>query len=201
MSQQVDTLIIGQGICGTFLSLQLEMAGVSHLVIDELRPSSASRIAAGLINPVTGRRLVTTWMIDPLLAYAREAYGNLAAMLGNSFLSETSIADFFPTAQMRLAFLDRLQQDTTYLHLPADETRWNTCFHYGLGYGVIGPCYLVDMQGLLTAARKRMLARGILQEQQFKTEELEIGTDQVQYGDLQARRIIFCDGIAGFSSP
>lgn len=211
MSQQVDTLIIGQGICGTFLSLQLEKAGSSHLLIDELRPYSASRIAAGLINPVTGRRLVTTWMIDELLASAREAYGQLGATLGNSFLSETSVTDFFPTAQMRLAFLDRLAEDAppthpanqraSYLQLPADEGRWNHCFHYELGYGAINPCYLVDMQGLLTTARKRMIGQGILLEQRFEKEQLQIRTGQVQYGDIIARRVIFCDGFESFTSP
>ncbi|MBS1603247.1 MAG: FAD-binding oxidoreductase [Bacteroidetes bacterium] len=201
MAQQVDTLIIGQGICGTFLSFHLERAGVPHLVIDELRPYSASRIAAGLINPVTGRRLVTTWMIDELLASALESYGQLAAMLGDSYLSETSITDFFPTAQMRLAFLDRLAQNGSYLNLPADETRWNACFRYEMGFGTIRPCYLVDMQGLLAAARKRMLEQGFLLEQRFEKEQLQIGTDQVRYGDLTARRVIFCDGIESFTSP
>jgi glycine/D-amino acid oxidase-like deaminating enzyme len=201
MSQQVDTLIIGQGICGTFLSLELEKAGSSHLVIDELRPFSASRIAAGLINPVTGRRLVTTWMIDELLATAREAYGQLGAALGGSFLSETNVTDFFPTAQMRLAFLDRLAQDGSFLHLPADEGRWNACFQYELGYGTISPCYLVDMQGLLAAARKRMIRQGILLDQRFETGQLQIRPDHVEYGDILAGRVIFCDGIESFNSP
>ena len=49
----IDVLIIGQGICGSFLSFELERAGLSYLVIDEARPFAASRVAAGLINPVT----------------------------------------------------------------------------------------------------------------------------------------------------
>jgi len=201
MSLQVDTLIIGQGICGTFLSLQLEKTGSSHLVIDEFRPSTASRIAAGLINPVTGRRLVTTWMIDELLASAREAYELLHKTLGSSFLAETGVTDFFPSAQMRLAFLDRLAEDASYLQLPADEGRWTPSFHYELGYGTITPCYLVDMQGLLAAARKRMIGQGVLREQRFEKEQLQIRADQVQYGDITARRVIFCDGIESFTSP
>ena len=82
----MEVLIVGQGLCGTFLSLELERAGISHLVIDERRPFSASRAAAGLINPVTGRRIVTTWMIDELLPFAVEAYGRLEGVLGRSFL-------------------------------------------------------------------------------------------------------------------
>jgi len=123
MPNQVDVLIIGQGICGTFLSHELERAGLSYIITDEVRPFTASRIAAGLINPVTGRRLVTTWMIDELLAFAREAYGRLATELGSSFWEPVQVMDFFPTAQMRVAFLQRLEEDATYLRLPADEYR------------------------------------------------------------------------------
>jgi len=59
---QVDVLIIGQGICGTMLSWWLEKAGMSYVVADDPKPDSASRVAAGVINPVTGRRMVKTWM-------------------------------------------------------------------------------------------------------------------------------------------
>jgi len=61
---EIDYLIIGQGICGTFLSWYLRKAGISFIVIDEPRPDTASRVAAGIINPVTGRRIVKTWLIN-----------------------------------------------------------------------------------------------------------------------------------------
>lgn len=217
MPKQVDVLIIGQGICGTFLSWELERAGLSHLVIDEARPFAASRVAAGLINPVTGRRLVTTWMIEELLPFVREAYGQLAAVLGSSFLEKVQVTDFFPTAQMRLAFLKRFEEGGAYLQLPEDERSWADWFHYELGYGIISPCYLVDMPGLLAAARKRMLERGILREARFDRGDLEVedagglgpepgGTKRlepagVKYGDIEARRIVFCDGIESFANP
>ncbi len=225
MSKQVDVLIIGQGICGTFLSLELERAGLSYLVIDEAKtpgadigpgattqagPSfSASRTAAGLINPVTGRRLVTTWMIDELLAFARERYGELTTMLGASYLEKAQVIDFFPTAQMRLAFLRRLEEDGSYLSLPANEQDWDSCFHYELGYGIISPCYLVDLPGLLTATRKRMLKQGVLREERFESGELKVGVWRavapgdggIKYRDIEAQRIVFCDGVGSFANP
>src|ERR1700722_3770164 len=99
---QTDLLIIGQGICGTFLSRELERAGLSYIVIDEERPLTASRAAAGLINPVTGRRMVKTWMVDELLPFVREEYGQAGEDLGGSFFRPARVADFFPTPQMRL---------------------------------------------------------------------------------------------------
>ena len=135
MGQDTEVLLIGAGICGTFLSLELERAGIPHLVIDEQRPFTASRAAAGLINPVTGRRIVTTWMFDQLLPFAVDAYARLAELLGASFLSPACVTDFFPTAQMRLAFLKRMEEDAAYLRLPDDEHAWDACFSVELEIG------------------------------------------------------------------
>jgi glycine/D-amino acid oxidase-like deaminating enzyme len=185
---QTDVLIIGQGICGTFLSRELDRAGLSYLIIDEERPSAASRAAAGLINPVTGRRIVKTWMIDELLPFAREAYEP-------EFIRAVSVVDFFPTAQMRLAFLDRYAEDSQYLRLPTDEHSWDRYFHYELGYGCIDPCYLVDIQRLLGVERKKMVERGVLRAERFMVEDLEVGARWARYRDVEARWVIFCDGI------
>ncbi|HWB94345.1 MAG TPA: FAD-binding oxidoreductase [Puia sp.] len=201
MGRQTEVLIVGQGICGSFLSLELERAGIAHLVIDEAREFSASRAAAGLINPVTGRRIVTTWMIDELLNFAREAYGRLEAILGAAFFSQAAVIDFFPTAQMRLAFLKRLEEDASYLRMPVDEHDWDGCFYTEFGYGIIEPCYLVDMPGLLTAVRRRMSEGGILREEKFEAGEIEFGGWGIRYWDIEARRVVFCDGVESFNNP
>ncbi len=201
MGQKVELLIIGQGICGSFLHLELERAGLTHVVIDEASPSTASRIAAGLINPVTGRRLVTTWMIEELLAFAREAYQWVGELLGGSFISSVRVADCFPTAQMRLAFLTRLEEGGPYLQLPVDEGDLLDRFHYELGYGQIDSCYLVDLPGLLDACRQRMRGLGLLREEPFEHEELIVAADGVQYRDIEAGRVVFCDGVASFDNP
>lgn len=213
MAEKTELLIVGQGICGTFLSLELERVGISHLVIDEKRPFSASRAAAGLINPVTGRRIVTTWMIDELLPFAVGAYGRLPETLGSSFFEPASVTDFFPTAQMRLAFLKRLEEGGGYLRLPEDEHDWDGVFYSELGYGVIDPCFLVDVPGLLDAARRRMLGSGVLREERFEVGDLlvdEVGDfapgggvspGRVRWRDIEAERIVFCDGVSSFENP
>ena len=203
---QTDVLIIGQVICGTFLSRELERAGLSYVVIDEERPLTASRAAAGLINPVTGRRLVKTWMIDELLPFVQEEYRQAGEDLGASFLRPARVVDFFPTPQMRLAFLKRYEEDPQYLQLPADDHSWDSLFRYELGYGMIDPCYLVDLPGLLAASRKKMLAEKVLWEEKFDPAALilekgELSQKNIHYKDITAGRIIFCDGVESFINP
>ena len=56
----VDYLVIGQGIAGTWLSYFLLKQGKSVLVIDQWDEHSASHVASGIINPITGRNFVKT---------------------------------------------------------------------------------------------------------------------------------------------
>ena len=192
---RTDVLIVGQGVCGTFLGRELDRVGLSYIVIDEERRDSSSRVAAGLINPVTGRRIVKTWMIDALLPFVREAYSEL----GGGLLKPVRVVDFFPTAQMRVAFVDRCAEGGDYLRLPSPsaEKEWDGVFRYELGYGVIESCYLVDMQGLLSKERDRMRVKGVLREERYEALELVVGEAGVRYRDIEARWVIFCDGVAG----
>ncbi|HTR30551.1 MAG TPA: FAD-dependent oxidoreductase [Puia sp.] len=185
----IDVLVVGQGICGTFLCRELDRVGLSYIVVDEERRDTATRAAAGLINPVTGRRFVKTWMIDELPPFLREVYGDS--------LRPVRVVDFFPTPQMRLAFGKRYEEGAEYLRLPPpeEEHSWDGLFRYELGYGLIEPCYLVDVQGLLSQARKELEGRGVLRGECFVAAELVVRDSGVRYRDVGARWVIFCDGV------
>ena len=85
---QTEYLLIGQGICGTMLSWFLHKEGKSFVIIDDGAKDTASRIAAGIINPVTGRRYVTTWMIETVMPFAIQCYKELENYLGTSLVHE-----------------------------------------------------------------------------------------------------------------
>lgn len=195
-----DFLIVGQGISGTWLSYYLQKAGYSFLVIDEYNSNSPSRVAAGIINPVTGRRIVKTWMIDELLPFVKSAYEEMGKELNTSLINTTRIIDFFPTAQMKLAFENRYASDTQYLHKPANEYEWAGYFNYSFGFGEITPCYYIDLPQLLDGWRKKLLKQELLLEEKFEMEKLAVTEKEIVYKDYHAHKIIFCDGNAAAQS-
>lgn len=195
----IDVLIVGQGVCGTFLSREMDRLGLSYLVTDEPRSYTASKVAAGIINPITGKRLVKTWIIDELLPFAHQAYREAGASLGISCLEETSIIDFFVQPDARLTFHARYSENPEYLQLPADENAFRPYFEYDFGYGIISPCYLTDLPGLLAATRADLKNRGRLLEEKWAQEALVLGTGRaLRYRDIRADRVILCDGIDSF---
>ena len=78
---QPDAIIVGQGISGSLLSWVLLQRGLTVLVYDRGIEASATYAASGIINPITGKRFVKTWMADTLLPTAENMYAELSTLL------------------------------------------------------------------------------------------------------------------------
>src|SRR5258708_7179702 len=125
----VDVLIIGQGICGTFLSWYLQKEQKSFLVIDNNDSNASSRMAAGIINPVTGRRLVRVWMDDEVLPFAWKAYHDIGNELAITAIFQRNIIDFFPNPFMREGFLQKIESGDQYTHAYPEQNHFNHLFN------------------------------------------------------------------------
>lgn len=198
---QTDVLIIGQGLCGTLLSWQLHKEGKRFLVIDDNAENASSKVAAGIINPVTGRRYVQTWMAEELMDFVQIAYKEFGNYLDQPLLNQKSIIDFFPSPQMRNAFVDRISENDTFLHAYPDQNKFNQYFNYDFGCGEIRPAYTVNVQVMLSAWRKKLQELNSLKEEKFIAEDLVVKSDGVSYQGISAQKIIFCDGISSAQNP
>ena len=197
----VDYLIIGQGISGTWLSYYLQKANKSFIVIDNAQPNSASRVAAGIINPVTGRRIVKTWMIDELLSFLIPAYEELGNELNIKAIEKKSLIDFHPTPQMKIAFDERVKENADLLFHPDDQWQYQNIFNYELGFGEVDPCYVVNLKEILPAWRKKLLSNSQLLEEDFEITELKQADAGINYKNIKAEKIFFCDGIHSSQNP
>ena len=57
----LDYIIVGQGIAGSCLAFELLERGAKIEIFDESWRDAACLVAAGVINPITGKRLVKSW--------------------------------------------------------------------------------------------------------------------------------------------
>ena len=197
----LDYLIIGQGISGTFLSYYLEKENKSFLVIDNGDPGAASRVAAGIINPVTGRRMVTVWMADEVLPFAWKSYNEIGQMLGINAISQKSIIDFFPNPFMRESFLKRIEENDGYVHSYPEQNKFNSYFNYEFGCGEIRPAYTVHLETLIPTWRDHLEKNNRLLEEGFDSTLLELTGDQIRYKEITATAIIYCDGVNAATEP
>jgi len=154
--------IVGQGIAGTLLGLELEKQGAVFHVFDRGPVGSASAVAAGIINPIAGRRLAPAWRIAELLPLARATYRELEARLGVPLWREMRVRRWFRDARERRIFAERQQggELSPWLGDVEADGFWTE----GAGH--------VDVPALLTAARQRWRERGCLTERSVDPREL-----------------------------
>src|ERR1043166_3713658 len=120
---QVDFIIVGQGLSGTWLSWYLTKENASFIVIDNNERTTPSKVSAGIINPVTGRRMVRVWLAEQVLSFAHEAYSELGNFLAIKAISQKNLIDFFPNAHQRQVFLERIEEGDRYLATNPDQNQ------------------------------------------------------------------------------
>ncbi|HEU4471325.1 MAG TPA: FAD-dependent oxidoreductase [Flavisolibacter sp.] len=198
---QVDYLIVGQGLCGTLLSWFLHREGKSFMIIDEEGEQISSKVAAGVINPVTGRRYMYSWMIDEIMPFANRVYQEMGAYLDTRLITERSIIDFFPTPQSRNTFIERLSENDSCLHAFPDQNHFNQYFNYDFGCGEIRPAYSVHVSLLLASWRKKLHEIHSIGADRFEADALELLGEGIRYKGITAGKIIFCEGSAAIANP
>ncbi|MGF7230480.1 NAD(P)/FAD-dependent oxidoreductase [Arachidicoccus sp.] len=193
---KVDFLIVGQGVSGTFLSFYLLKAGKAVLVIDDDKPNAASRVASGVVNPVTGRRIVKTWKIDELMPFVFAAYNDISNFLQMpSCISRCSILNIHATKQMQVAFEQRLRHGPNeYLRTCANENDWKQYFNFEYGIGETHPAFVVNLFDLLALWREYLIGVTSLLNEHFNEADCLVQENQVVYKDIVAQRIIYCNG-------
>ncbi|MBC7553761.1 MAG: FAD-binding oxidoreductase [Taibaiella sp.] len=198
---KVDYIITGQGICGTLLSQMLMSAGKTVMVFDQFSEFSAGRVASGLINPVTGMRVVKSWLMDELLPAANEIYSGLEDTFGIKIMNPVSILEFHPTAEANDIFNSRLPQYPEHIRIAEHKERWQQLFHCSHGVGEITSSIIIDLRLLQDTWRLRLKEAGALREELLDWSKCIVEENRVTYKDIEARKIICCEGIAGSEHP
>lgn len=196
---QVDYLIIGQGICGTFLSFELTQAGKTVLVIDDAQPFSATRVASGVINPVTGRQVSTTWMAEELMPFTLEAYTAIGNAIGVEVVENSGIEAFPPSQQMREAYEQKMNDQPQFIH--QNNSDYSQYFHFFHGAVKISPALLIDLHALLKGWRHQLISQNALADETFEATHLQIHTNSITYKNIQAEKVLFCNGVNTFQHP
>ena len=93
-----STLIVGAGLAGTLMAWELEKRGVEFEVWDS-DAQSASKVAAGMYNPLSFKRLVEVWNATPHMEEMQKTYRELQEFLGVKVLHPTPIIRIFPNQQ------------------------------------------------------------------------------------------------------
>ncbi len=193
MTRHVDTIIVGQGLAGSALAWHLHWLGQSLLIFDRGEPNTASRVSAGVMTPVTGRRQVRSPAFDSDWESARAFYRRFESETGASVFRETQAIRLFSSEEEEADFRQRSG-------LSQEEATWCEALQSG-GQEFRG-CRVVPSGRLNVARYLRTTEAHFRQREEFIQEGLSDATDLIVTGkqvhvprkDVTAERLVYCTG-------
>ena len=176
--------IIGQGLCGSLLALELERRKIPFVVEDVQLPGCATAVAPGIVNPLAGRKFKPPENIEVLLTTLRATLDLLRKRFGTDFWHPCPILRlFYEDAQIerfRKALAGPgwhfVQQRFPDNHFPFLNDHFGSFLTQRGGW--------LDLPGLKAAVRQWLSESGRLRE--------TVGNPEQR--DPEGRLRVFCEG-------
>jgi glycine/D-amino acid oxidase-like deaminating enzyme len=194
----LDCLIVGQGLAGSLLGWTLMQRGQRIGIIDPGQ-NNASRVAAGLINPVTGFRLVKATNTEKQLQAAKQLYRQLEQQFKWSFLIEKPMLRLLSSDKDRQQAKKRLT-DPDYAEFLPGIIPSHPDIRSPAGLLKQAQTGYLKTVELLDCLRAFFIEHQCLIKSHFDHTELRL-TPTLRWRDLTLRRIIFCQGHESLNNP
>ena len=199
---ETDYIIVGQGLAGTILAQTFLKAGKPFIIIDEPTLSKASKIAAGLYNPVVFKRLVKSWMADELVPFMDNFYTDCETILNAQFYFKKEIVRLFAEEQEKELWLKKTTEPVgNYLSKNIEYDFLNNIVFNPLGSANVLNAGNLDTKTFLNSFKSHFKKLNILFNEVFDYNALTISDSKIEYKNITAKKIIFCDGYKTTTNP
>ena len=197
----LDYIVVGLGLAGISFCEQLENNGKSFKVISD-NSQQASQVAGGLYNPVILKRFTMAWNAKEQLELAMPFYKTLEKKLALKLDYKIPVLRRFASIVEQNAWFeaaDKIGLD----HFLSTKLILNTNSNIDapFGYGEVKYTGRIDTKALLKEYSAYLIGKGILLNEAFDYDSLEISSQKIDYKGMSAKRVVFAEGYGLKSNP
>ena len=200
---EIDYIIVGQGLAGSVLAYSLMQQNQKVLVVDEATEISSSKIAAGLCNPLVFKRLTKSWMIDELLPYAKKFYRNQEELLGEDFYFDVPLYKLFVDETEQTFWKEKSNNPQLFdwisneIEFPFDKEKVN----YPYGAAKTLNSGFLKTANWLAKFKTYLIDRNSYLNHKFDYLDIALRDNEVHWKGYKAKKIIFCEGYQCVNNP
>ncbi len=199
--KKVEFLIVGQGLAGTVLAYEMLKHKVSFHVISSPSKSTASKVAAGMVNPLVFKRLTKSWMADDLIPLMIETYKTFENLLGNKFFYKKDILKPLSEQEKQLwTERSKLPDFKKYITKITDKPSIQHISDAS-GYGLVTMAGYLQISKFLKLSKKFFYDRQLISDIDFTFGKIDTKKGIFDAGVIKADKIVFCEGTHLLENP
>ena len=199
----MDAIILGHGLAGATLAWHLRWRGWRVLVVDREEAVTSSKIAAGIVVPISGQRIARSWRVEEFLPVASAFYDRTAGELGTVHYRTVPYVRFLHTEDELRRWRERRSDpgfqrlltipqpgplmDAAQFHAPADGFEMQSAW--------------LDVRAWLQDSKAHLQRAGAWLTADIAPAEVSADDDGVTAAGLRARHLIFCQGHEASANP
>jgi len=203
LSKNIDFLIVGQGLAGSLLAWRLIQHNQCVVIVDHYNGSSSSLSAAGLVNPITGKRFRKDPSFETLLVSAKDQYQEFEDFFKTPF--------FFKKSLLRILIS---KQESTFWQKRETESDYNQYLegnfdNQAASYDLCAPlggyhqnfCGYLDTIRLLEKLKSFFSETKRFNKINFSHSKLVVKHQGFDWYGYNINKIIFCEGYSAINNP
>ncbi len=203
MSDPYDHLIIGQGLAGSLLAWEMMHRGQTVMVIDDGLKHSASKVAAGLINPLQGKRFNRPAETQLWLTHAHALYADIQKISGNHYFHAIDMLRLLHLEEQH-RFIERqlaLPDSKEFIHQMLNKDEIDNNIYAPLGGFMQKQTGYLDIPVLLNDLREWLISKDAYQKTSISYSDIVIEDHGITLNNIHATDIIFCEGYGLRNNP
>ena len=198
---KVDYIIVGLGLAGLAFVEELIVAEKTFLVFEDDSQTS-SLVAGGVYNPVILKRFTPVWNAIEQLKLALPFYKKIEEKLhikvDEKFITKKS----FKSIEDQNNWFAALDKPKLVDYL---DPKLDTHSYHGVladfNFGNVKHTGRIDTQKLVEAYRDYLKEKNLIRFENFNYTDVELKENSVNYQDINASKIVFCEGFGIKQNP
>ena len=200
MSAEIDNIILGQGIAGITMAIQLAKRAETVLLISSPKIPSATSISSGIANPIIGKGLNVSHEATKAFEYALSFYRGLESDWDEKFYHQQSLLKIIANQKQAEKFTvnKSMPEFTSFLKQENYVPPKNIKNDFG--------CFLInsfwlDTKNFISAFEDALPKNISILKTKFNYQDLFFENDMPYWQSYRAKRIIFAEGYMAERNP